>query len=110
MTICRKLEGPLPSYRLEGTVLTLKNTFSLDIADLMHDEPVRLFISEDESGRLLIGSARRYVAELELPARQYVTEKLGFVDDHGYPALRRRELPPSADGAVLTLWPEEEFK
>ena len=107
MTVLQKLRGEVPSWRLDGTVLTLGGTFSLDIAALMQNEPVRLFISRDEKGGLCLGPARRDAAELELPARRYAAEKIGFTDDHGFPALRLRELPPDMDGVTLTLWPEE---
>ena len=108
MTVLQKLSGTLPSWALDGTVLTLGGTFSLDIADLMQNESAHIFISRDEEGVLCLGPARRYIAELELPARRYAVEKIGFTDDHGFPALRLRELPPDMDGVTLTLWPEEE--
>ena len=53
-------------------------------------------------------SGWRYAAELDLPAKQYAIEKIGYADDYGYPALRKVALPYTAEDAVLTLWAKKE--
>lgn len=107
MTIRYKDEGRPGgvAWRLAGAKLTLGGQLELDLEALAGDDPVSLCVSETRDGRLTLGPAWRYVAELSLPARQSRIEKLGYTDDFGYPALGRRRLPLALEDAVLTLWP-----
>ena len=107
MKVRYKNAGSYPSYSLDGSVLTI-GKLRLDLAELARDEPQHLTVSADEAGRLMLGAGYRYVAELDLPARRYAIEKIGYTDDFGCPALRKAELPYPTEDVVLTLWAEEE--
>jgi hypothetical protein len=105
MKIIHKNEGAYVDYSLNGSLLSFRSSeLTLDLAQLERDYPVSITISEDETGRLIQGVSRRYIAELELPARRSFVEKTGVADDFGFPVLRRVSLAFSADNAALTLW------
>ena len=108
MTVRYKNTGAsFPAYSFDGHILTI-NGLELDVYALAQHEPAHLVISADAAGKLSVGTGRRYVAELELPAKRFGIEKIGYTDDFGYPALRKAELPYPADEIVLTLWAEKE--
>ena len=109
MKVQYKNPGSYPDYALSGTVLTI-GALTLDLAALAQEVPVHVVISEDAAGNLALGTGRRYVAELELPAKPYVIEKIGYADDYGYPALGKRFLPYPTEDAVLTLWAKKEVR
>ncbi len=105
MKILHKNEGAYVDYSLSGNLLSFRGgELTLDLSELARDYPVSLCISEDAAGKLMPGAARRYVAELELPARQSIVEKTGVADDFGFPVLHRVSIPFSAEDVVLTLW------
>ena len=108
MKLQYKNAGVYPAYTLSGTELTLAERLTLDLATLAQDEPVHLIVSADREGNLALGFGWRYVAELDLPAKPFRMEKIGYTDDFGYPALRKAYLPYPAEDAVLTLWAEKE--
>ena len=108
MTVRYKNAGTsYPAYSFDGHILTV-NELQLDVYALAQHDPEHRAISADAAGKLSIGSGWRYVAELELPAKRFGIEKIGYTDDFGYPALRKVELPYPADEIVLTLWAEKE--
>lgn len=96
-------------WALENYLLIFEDgALRLDLNELAGATPVFLAISEDEEGRLVPGPGVRYVAELRIPAKTWHTEKIGFTDDFGYPALRKVWDPVDPDEAELTLWPAKE--
>jgi hypothetical protein len=92
------LIGPLLSFR-EGEL-------ALDLSQSQRDYPVHIDISEDASGCLVIGPSRRYIAEIDLPSREYTIEK-GEADNFGFPKLSKTALPLDMDKVSLTLWAVE---
>ncbi len=107
MTIRYKNAGSYPAYSLTGHILTI-GELQLELAALAQDEPLHLTVSADAADRLMLGTGYRYVAELDLPAKQYAIEKIGYTDDFGYPALCKVELPYPLEDIELTLWAEKE--
>lgn len=108
MKIRYKNSGTYPSWGLDGTMLTLGGALHLNLPALAKDTPAHYVISADPDGKLALGIGWRYAAELDLPAKQYAIEKIGYTDDYGYPALRKVALPYTAEDAVLTLWAKKE--
>ena len=105
MRVLHKNDGTYVDYSLSGAILSLRGgQLTLDLAELERDYTVYIDISEDAAGRLTLGVAHRYVAQLELPAHRSVVEKTGVADDFGFPVLRRVYMPINTDDVALTLW------
>jgi hypothetical protein len=107
MMVIEKNNGTYIPIVLSGTELLLgEGELKLDLALLESDHPVHIDISEDRAGRLVLGPALRYMAEIDIPARQYRI-KTGPADDLGFPKLTKFALPLDANSISLTLWAVE---
>jgi hypothetical protein len=107
MIIRKKNEGTYVPYKLDGIKLSLRRgKLTLDLPDYEQDYPVHLDISEDENGKLVIGPARWYLAEIDIPAREYKIEA-GEKDDAGFPRLKKTAQPLDTAKVALTLWAVE---
>jgi hypothetical protein len=108
MIINKKNEGRYVQYDLTGAGLSLrKGELMLEISSLERDYPVHLDISENANGQLVMGPSRRYIAELDIPAREYRVQK-GEKDDMGFPMLTKIAEPFDVNKVSLTLWAMEE--
>ena len=106
MKVEYKNGGAYADYSVTGTVISFRGgELSIDLALHKQDHPVRVTVSEDENGRLVIGPSRRYVAEIGIPACSGTVVKTGVCDAFGFPVLRREQGgQPCTEGATLTLW------
>lgn len=104
MRIKYKNSGRYVEYSLEGSVLTLGGELHLDLAALQRPYPQTIVISADRDGKLTLGAAWRYVAEIELPAAEFSVEETGVADDVGFPVLRKAWAEFSTENVELTLW------
>ena len=105
MRVEYKNDGSYTGYSLDGTVLSFRGgELTFDLARLQRFNPVKVTISEDEGGNLVTGISRRYVAEVDIPAKRRAAEKTGAVNPFGFPILRRVNDSFDAAGVVLTLW------
>jgi len=97
--------GKYVDYSLDGGTISFRSgELMLDLAALQKDYPVKITVSEDSAGKLTIGAAKRYVAEIEIPERESVVEKTGVVNPFKFPVIRRVYAPFNADSVALTLW------
>ena len=99
MIVIEKNAGPKIPYEVEDTKITFDDELTLKLAKLQKDDPVHKTICYDEDGDLMIGTAgaRRYVAEIDIPAIEYEIEGEG--DEQ-----TRTQLPLDMDKVTLTLW------
>lgn len=103
MIIVEKNAGPKIDYEIQNTATKKKITFDDDItinlAKRQEDYDVHIDICYDEDDELVIGVAagRRYVAELDIPRKEYVTTGEG--DEAVTEAL-----PLDMDTVTLSLW------
>jgi len=99
MIIIEKNEGAKIPYSVNGTKVTFNDDLTLNLASREQDWPVHIDICFDEDRTLVIGAAagRAYVAELDIPARQYVEEE---VDEE----TQRTPVPIDMDTVTLSLW------
>ena len=105
MVVLHKNLGTYTDYSLSGTELSFRGgELTLDLAELQRDYPVSITVSEDSDKKLTTGVSHRYVAEIDIPARDSSVEKTGVADDFGFPVLRRSYAQFDTDGVVLTLW------
>ena len=78
MKVLHKNDGAYADYSLDGTVLSFRGgELTLDLAELERDYPVNITVSEDGAKKLTTGVSRRYVAEIDIPARISAVEKTG---------------------------------
>lgn len=99
MIVIEKNEGPKIPYEVSGTKITFDDELTLKLSKLQKDEPVHKDICTDWDGDLCIGAAtgRAYVAEIDIPAREYETT------GEGEDAVTT-PLPLDMDTVTLTLW------
>ena len=99
MIIIEKNEGAKIPYSVNGTKVTFNDDLTLNLASREQDWPVHIDICFDEDRALVIGAAagRAYVAELDIPARQYDEEE---IDEE----IQRTPVPLDMDTVTLSLW------
>lgn len=106
MIIVEKNEGPKIDYEIQNTATKKKITFDDDLTINLikreQDWPVHIDICYDEDDVLVIGTAagRRYVAEIDIPARQYTPGETE--EDPPVP------VPLDLDTVTLSLWSLED--
>mgnify|MGYP007069843619 CR=1 FL=1 len=110
MIIIEKNEGPKIEYEVKNT--TTKKTICFDddltinLAKREQDWAVHIDICHDADGELVIGTAagRAYVAEIDIPAREYTEE----VDPEDPERTILTPVPLNLDNVTLSLWAIEE--
>ncbi len=119
MIIVEKNEGPKIPYSVRSTKITFDDDLTINLAKREKDDPVHIDICADRDGELVIGAAagRRYVAEIDIPARRYEEQP----DPEPAPDLEEPDegepdeggtapvpIPLDMDLVTLSLWAIEE--
>lgn len=115
MKIVEKNEGSKIAYNLDGTRLDFADgALTIDLARYQKDEPVTRDIMVDNEGYLVMGRGRYYVAQVEIPAKEYKeTEIPAPVAEEGeeatggmsnMPGIERTPLPLNTDNVTLYLF------
>lgn len=114
MKIVEKNEGRKIAYNLDGTKLDFADgALTIDLARYQKDEPVTRDIMVDSEGYLVMGRGRYYVAQVEIPAKEYEeTEIPALVAEEGevtggmnnMPSIERTPLPLNTDDVTLYLF------
>ncbi len=99
MIVIDKNAGTKIPFEVQGTVINFDDELSLNLKKLQRDDPVHKDVCYDEYGDLCVGAAagRAYVAEIDIPAREYVTTGEG--ED-----AQTEPVPLDMDKVTLTLW------
>lgn len=99
MIIIEKNEGTKIEYSATGTKITFNDDLTLNLASREQDWPVHIDICHDEDHALVIGAAagRAYVAEIDIPSRQYTEEE---VEDE----IQLTPVPLDMETVTLSLW------
>lgn len=115
MIIVHKNEGPKIPYSTRTTKITFDDDLTINLAKREKDDPVHIDICADRDGELVIGAAagRRYVAEIDIPARRYEEqpepdeggEPDGEMDGEGTAPV---PIPLDMNTVTLSLWALEE--
>jgi len=115
MIIVEKNEGPKIDYEIQNTSTKKKITFdddlTINLVKREEDWPVHIDVCYDADGDLVLGTAagRRYVAEIDIPARRY--EEIPNPDpdpEDPESATIRQALPLDLDLVTLSLWALDE--
>lgn len=108
MIIIDKNEGKKISYFLSGNKITFDDELMINLEKYERDDPNHIDICRDSYGNLVMGVipgiAERYVAQIDIPAREYEHEKL---HSFSYDDMKENKITPipfDIDNCVLTLW------
>jgi hypothetical protein len=105
MVVRHKNEGAYIAYELNGTELSFRGgELVIDLKEEQRGYPLRIDVSADAEGRLVVGESHRYVAEIDIPARVYKLNSKGYTDDLGIVQAFRSVEPFDPAETVLTLW------
>lgn len=105
MQIVDKNQGTKIDYIINGQQLSFKNEMTLNLAEYEKDFPVHLDICLDENGSLTLGLGKKYVAQIDIPPRQYIYPK---PNDNEEEEPSKVALPFDNKQAILTLWRMED--
>ena len=99
MIIINKNEGPKIDFEVNGKKITFDDDLTLNLAKRQEDWPVHIDICYDVDHELVVGAAagRAYVAEIDIPAKEYETTGEGEEQT-------TTPLPLDMDTVTLTLW------
>lgn len=105
MIIVNKNEGEKIPYEQNGNKVCFDDDLTINLAKREEDEAVHIDICYDGDGALVVGAAagRRYVAEIDIPAREY-TETEEETEEGEQTKIRREPVPLDMDKVTLTLW------
>ncbi len=90
-------------YETSGAKITLgDDELTLNLSKYEQDDPKHIDICFDATGCLVVGTAtgRKYVAEIDIPARRY-TEESGGAEEEG---TGKTPAPFDISLCTLTLW------
>ena len=97
--------SPKIPYEVEGNRITFDDDLTINLAKREEDWPVHIDICYDIDRSLVIGTsaANAYVAQIDIPAREYWQSTKE--DENGEMVPVQNPVPFSMDKVVLTLWP-----
>ena len=107
MIIVEMNEGQKIPYEIQNTATKKKITFDDDLTiNLMkreQDYPVHIDVCYDEDEELVIGTAagRAYVAQIDIPAREYIYHE---PEQEGEEPEPPTPVPLDLDKVTLSLW------
>lgn len=107
MKIVERNAGQKIDYELRGTRLSFADgELTIDLARYQQDDPVTRDIMVDSEGYLTNGRGRYYVAQVEIPAKEYeeIPVEDGESGDEMDGGTERRALPLNTDDVTLYLF------
>lgn len=107
MKIVERNAGQKIEYELRGTRLSFADgELTIDLARYQQDDPVTRDIMVDSEGYLTNGRGRYYVAQVEIPAKEYeeIPVEDGESGDEMDGGTERRALPLNTDDVTLYLF------
>lgn len=105
--VIEKNEGKKISYSLEGTTLWIGDVLAVRLPKLQTDDVVTKDICADSDGNLVMGLGYNYVAQIEIPAKEYEYVE-GEPDAEGKPTYEKVQKDFDITKCTLTLWSLEE--
>ena len=102
MIIVEKNQGPKIPYEVNGTKICFDDDLTINLSKRQQDWCVHIDVCSDQDGELVIGTAagRAYVAEIDIPAREYEYHEAGEGEEPEPPT----PLPLDMDKVTLSLW------
>lgn len=110
MNIIHKNEGTKIPYTVNGSKITFDDEVMYNLTKYERDEASHIDLCRDKFGNLVSGvipgTAERYVAQIDIPARRYNYVPDG-VDEDGNPKQKQVAEPLDMERVTLTLWSVE---
>ena len=77
MIVIERNQGEKIPYRVSGRKICFDDDLTINLAKRQQDDPVHIDVCYDGDGELVIGASagRKYVAELDIPAKEYETSE-----------------------------------
>lgn len=110
MIIVEKNEGPKIDYEITSTskkkAICFDDDLTINLIKREEDWPVHIDVCFDADGCLVIGTAagRAYVAEIDIPAREYIYPEPAEEGEEQEPPT---PVPLDLDKVTLSLWAVE---
>lgn len=116
MTIISKNKGKKIACKLDGTRLDIADgALTIDLARYQQNEPATRDIMVDNEGYLVMGHGQYYVAQVEIPAKEYREtdiptpvaeegENGGMNNMPNMPSIERTPLPLDTEKVILYLF------
>ena len=103
MKVINKNEGTKIAYEESGTKLIFGEDEDLTVncKKMVKDWPVQIDIMVDGNGNLISGPGDYYVAQIDIPATQYIDVD---PDPENPDKPTKEPVPFSMDNVTLTLW------
>lgn len=110
MNIIHKNEGTKIPYTVSGSKITFDDEVMYNLTKYARDDASHIDLCRDKFGNLVSGvipgTAERYVAQIDIPARRYNYVPDG-VDEDGNPKQKQVAEPLDMECVTLTLWSVE---
>lgn len=101
MNIGQKVE-----YEVIGTKIMFQDELMLNLEKMERDFEVHIDICEDKFGMLTMGLSENYVAQIDIPARQYESKLNGY-DSESNEIIVQVPVAFNMNNVTLTLWSME---
>lgn len=110
MEVIEKNEGLKIEYlQTGGNLLSFRDELFINLARCERDYPVQIDVCENEDGILTTGTSKKYIAQVDIPARKYkeTPVELDGEMEGETQSVKREPIPFSMDNITLTLWSVE---
>lgn len=104
--IIEKNAGKKIGYELDGNTLWIGDAIAMKLQRLQTDDVVTKDICADKDGNLVFGLGENYVAQVEIPPKEYEYIE-GQPDTEGKPTLEKVQKDFDITKCTLTLWNTE---
>ena len=101
--VIEKNAGKKIGYELDGNTLWIGDAIAMKLQRLQTDDVVK----KDKDGNLVFGLGENYVAQVEIPPREY-DYIAGEPDGEGKPTTEKVQKSFDVSKCTLTLWSIEE--
>ncbi len=96
-------EGTKIDYEIMGNKIIFDDELMLNLGKYERDDSMHIDVCRDEFGCLCMGLATRYVAQIDIPAREYSYEETG-TDEENNPQYEKVAVPFDISKVKLSLW------
>lgn len=99
-------EGTKIDYEIMGNKIIFADELMLNLEKYERDDSMHIDVCRDEFGCLCMGLASSYVAQIDIPARNYTYEENGK-DEENNPIFIKKAVPFDMKKVTITLWEVE---
>lgn len=101
--VIEKNAGKKIGYEMDGNTLWIGDAIAMKLQRLQTDDVVKKDICADKDGNLAFGLGENYVAEVEIPPREY-EYIAGEPDSEGKQTAEKVQKSFDVSKCTLTLW------